>query len=392
MYLINKTNLVNLKGLDMDEKLVKERLARLNQWNRGEVASPFKMLLYPTNVCNLQCIFCNGTYHRRSKKFDYDSELTISDFERIVSEGLEMGVKQWWIQGAGEPMSVPRTTMRIAEMIKGSNNKTEGMIVTNGTLFKERDIERLVELGFDRIIFSIDAPDYETNDYLRGAKGAFDKSVGNIKLFKEFKTKNNAENPEIYINAVLTSKIWNKIDNFLSLCSENAVDKLVLNPLRLQGEVRESLENEFTENLALTKEQKIHISKNLPKFFEMSKKLGVELEINGIEEGYEPYEKEYNKIEKEPIVSNSLISSLCFEPFTTILIGPMGEVGCCCGDEYERSPLNIRGKSLKEVWNSDYLSSIRKKMIENISMRGCFSCGFQKMTETLRSEFEKFSN
>lgn len=382
----------------MEEYLVKERFERLDRWDKDETAPPFKVLLYPTNICNLKCVFCNGTFRRETGKYNYKPELTLNEWERIVFEGLDIGVRQWWIQGGGEPMCVGEKSMKISEIVKSSEMKTEGMMVTNGTLFRERDIEKLVQLRFDRVVFSIDAPDEKTNDYLRGVKGAFEKGIKNIELFKEYKQRVGSKKPEIYINSVLTSKIWNEIDSFLLLCAEKGVDKLVLNPLRVQGEVREAIENRTIENLALTQEQKNHISSKIPELVEKSKSLGIELEINGVEEVYEPYEKEYTEIVKGGEYSKKtkrgkgFISSLCFEPFLTILIGPLGEVGCCCGDEYEKSPLNIRKKSLKEVWHSEYLSKIRKNMIENMPMRGCFSCGFKTMTETLRSEFIGFSN
>jgi hypothetical protein len=242
----------------------------------------------------------------------------------------------------------------------------------------------------DEINFSMSAPMLKIDDSLRG-RNAFRRTMKSIKLFKEIKMKSGVRKPLLRINSILTSKTYKRIEIFLKLCTHYGVAELVLNPLRLQGEVMDEVKNgnENIKNLILSNEAKSEIRKKLPIFYRKAEEMGVKLDINGIEEGYVPdgnMEKTRKRRER------NFISSLCFEPFLTILIGPMGEIGCCCGFDYEHSSLNISGKSLKEIWKSEFFSNIREMMIDNSPIPGCFCCGFEKMSEQLRLEIKNSKN
>lgn len=364
------------------QELVKERINRLISWSSGKIAPPFKMLLYPTNKCNLRCIYCNNTYIRRTERYKNKVELSLKEWEGIVYEGLSKGIREWWIQGGGEPLMALKKVEMIVEMIKGHKEKNKCMITTNGTLFNERIIKKFVKLGLDEINFSISSPDREVDNFLRGRK-AFERSTRSIELFNRYKKKERSDKPLIRINSILTSKIYDRIEAFLLLCSNLGVNELVLNPLRLQAEVVEEIDkgNEQIKNLVLSNTMKKNVRRKLKKISKKGEELGVKLVVNGIDE-LRPLQKPKREIKKE-----GFTSSFCFEPFLTILIGPLGEVGCCCGYDYENSPVNIRNKTLNDIWTSKFFRDIRERMLKNLPMSNCSCCGFKEITERLREEF-----
>ena len=51
----------------------------------------------------------------------------------------------------------------------------EGILTTNGTLLNRELANTLLNIGWDEVHFSIDGPNAEIHDALRGRKGAFKK-------------------------------------------------------------------------------------------------------------------------------------------------------------------------------------------------------------------------
>lgn len=368
--------------------LVKEKIKRLKSWDSKGFAPPIKMLLYPTNRCNISCVYCNNTYIRKIGRFNFDEELSPEELESIIKEGLELGIREWCIQGGGEPL-MSKNLPKIIELIKSYHKKTLCLLVTNGTLFTEKVVKRFVELELDEINFSISSPVKKDDNELRGPD-SFDRSTRSLLLFKKYKKILGENKPFIRINSILSARTFNLIPEFLRFCKRFGVDELVLNPLRLQSEVKDELNrgNPVLKSLILTEKMKKHVRKNIPKYNEMSRKLGVKLQINGIDEL-----KEVKVANKKSSSSNknrkkSLLNAYCFEPFLTVLIGPNGEVGWCCGSEYESSPLNIRNSSLKDVWRSSFIENIRKRMLEHKPLKNCFYCGFRDISKRLEEEAE----
>ena len=70
----------------------------------------------------------------------------------IIDQGNKIGVKEWHICGGGEPLYFIEKAKSVMNKIK--ENGKHGEIITNGTMFTENMIKELVELGWDKIIFS----------------------------------------------------------------------------------------------------------------------------------------------------------------------------------------------------------------------------------------------
>jgi radical SAM protein with 4Fe4S-binding SPASM domain len=64
--------------------------------------------------------------------------------------------------------------------------------------------------------------------------------------------------------------------------------------------------------------------------------------------------------------------SFCMLPWTHLMIHPSGSVTPCC----ENSQLlgNVSTSSLKEIWNSDTLQTIRQSMLDGKAIESCNSC------------------
>jgi MoaA/NifB/PqqE/SkfB family radical SAM enzyme len=145
-------------------------ISRLIKWSKGEKAPPHKVLVYPTNKCNLKCPFC----FQRLNPYDVSKDLPKERWIEITRELCEMGVDIIQISGGGEPMMVPETTLKMMEIIKEYG--VTGRLVNNGTLWKEEYVKKVVEMNWDNVIFSVDGATPEVNDKSRGVKGSFSKN------------------------------------------------------------------------------------------------------------------------------------------------------------------------------------------------------------------------
>src|SRR4030095_8368452 len=103
-----------------------------------------------------------------------------------------------FLLGGGEPF-LHRDIMPFVEFIK-----EKGMycsINTNGT-YLPRDSRRLVDLGVDAIMVSVDGP-REIHDRIRGMNGSFQKIADGVKAVREARN-GNGRKPEIIVNTTIS--------------------------------------------------------------------------------------------------------------------------------------------------------------------------------------------
>lgn len=169
---INKTNIILKRG----KPLLALKLAKINMnallFNR---IPPFRQIeIQVTFDCNLRCIHCSAANFSPPEK-----RLTISDYKNIAEQCRQYSVPMVSFTG-GEPMVEPR----LEEIISLFDTKSTLIsCTTNGTLLTEERARRLKSLGLDSIVISLDGPDPESNDPIRG-KGTYKKVMESIKIGK----------------------------------------------------------------------------------------------------------------------------------------------------------------------------------------------------------------
>ena len=350
-----------------------EVVERLVEWKERGEGRPFLLEIWPTNRCNLKCKMC-GTWASRRRlekngvKYDPKEEIKneVSD-ERLVElidEAKELGVYEVLITGGGEPFLRKELTLKLMERIKAYG--LSGNLNTNGTLFSRLDIKRIVEIGWDKIMFSIDAPDAKIHDFIRGVNGTFKKVKKSLMEFKKVKNKLKVSKPQIVFNTVLTKFIVDRIDKMIKFASKVGCEDITFIPLIIY--------DRSMERIDLSKEDKIRFQKKIGKFIEISKKLNVN---TNLEKLFLPAKRMNEIILREMKNSpNTLIYSPCFEPFLHFLVKANGEATCCC--MLENSPENIKLKSMKEIWIGGFFNQLRKDFINKRIRKECKFCVFSQ--------------
>ncbi len=374
----------------MHKEIKKETIKRLVKWARGEPQPPIRIDLEPTLSCNLKCKFCWQRSEERLKQCNYSNPLTEKRILEIVDEAAELGVLEWQIAGGWEPMVKPKFCMELMSRIKKYN--MYGCLTTNGTLFQKEDIKRLVEIGWNQILFSLEGPDTKTHDHLTGLKGSFDRIVEAMNLFKEWKQRLRVKRPVYSFHTVLTNKNYNHLENMIKWGYKLGTCGVCFEPLNVWSEEGVKLK--------LDEEQTREFQNSIPSALILAKRLNVPTNLESL--------KEVNLIKKDNMATvtkyaivkfgkkterRPLLTVACFNPWLNLEIRISGHVVPCRLCDTHKYVSKIHKKSLKDIWYGAYFNRIRKKVIENELPRYCKTCasGIVMDFRKLRSEINNKS-
>ena len=258
-----------------------------------------------TNHCNLNCLMCSRQFMTR--KEGYMSE---EIFKRIIDtcqkHNTAIRLIRW-----GEPFLHPN----ILEWCKYV--KSKGLllhITTNGVLLTEKDLEKILKIGIDSIIFSLQGTDQEGYEYMRDNR-KYQKLVNTIS--KLLRMRKDGDKPFIHISTTVTDESQEEIDEF----------------------------TEFWENTIGV--DSVGVGKtNLSRFEEDN--------MIGVDTG----KKEYIP---------------CNEVFTKLSVDWDGKITACCGDYDNLLTIGHVDDGIEEVWNGKRLECIRH-ILDNMDHRMLTLC------------------
>jgi MoaA/NifB/PqqE/SkfB family radical SAM enzyme len=132
-------------------------------------------------LCNLTCGHCFISCRPDNHRFGF---LSLETVRRFLEESVEIGVKEYYFTG-GEPFLHPQMVQILEETLRLG----PATVLTNGTVFRKPLVARLAELSAEsryslELRVSIDGPDPETNDPIRG-QGTFEAALRGVRLLAE---------------------------------------------------------------------------------------------------------------------------------------------------------------------------------------------------------------
>jgi radical SAM protein with 4Fe4S-binding SPASM domain len=356
-----------------------EKIKRLITWAKDKKAFPLSIELSPTLKCNLNCLFC-----WRQENNDIDSEeLTFEKYKEILKEASEMDVKEVRVIGGGEPL-FRKDTFGIMKEIK--SRRMFGYICTNGTLFNERMIKELIQIGFDHVKISLHGSNANIHDFLVDVKGAFEKSLKNIALFNKWKRKLKKEKPFIEIGTVLVRENYRDIPNIINLAHTSNVQYFFIEPVTVYSKIGEKLKLKKEE---LKEFERIAIeSKKIANGFGIRNNLSDFIDSKFVEKTGRMEEILKGSIGNK---RSKFLSLPCYEPWLRMGIRADGIV-CPCGFFDEQSNENVKEKSLKEIWFGEYFNLRRRQILNGKLPEHCKKCCVTLVVENklIRNELEKF--
>ncbi len=130
---------------------------------------------YLTEGCNLNCRHCWISPHFQKAGQSFPA-LDFGLFCHIIEQGMEMGVRRVKLTG-GEPLLHPE----IGKIIGFLNKKEIALAIeTNGLLCDKDTVSLIAENPRSFVSVSLDSPQRDLHEWIRGVKGSFDNTLRGI--------------------------------------------------------------------------------------------------------------------------------------------------------------------------------------------------------------------
>lgn len=283
-----------------------------------------------TTQCNFRCLHCYCNAGEKDKE-----ELKFGEIKDLILQVKEIGIHELDLVG-GEPFMHPR----IIDIIAFCQNVGQKILInTNGSLITEDLAKDLKKLSPKlKIGVSLEGPDPETNDFVRG-KGSFRKAMRGIEILLNYDFS-------VTILNIINKRNWLKFEELVKLVKDIGIKNIYVDrfiPVG-RGEI-------------------------FSKYLDMGDHEWVEA-IKYVQEVIRKYKKEINFY-----IEESISGEICSAGISHISILANGYVVPCghfrFNNEYHLG--NVREKTLKEI-----LNSIRARKIFK-APNSCKDCDLTKL-------------
>jgi len=162
-----------------------------------DFTKPINFFGFVNERCNVKCRYC--AYWRLDH---YQKEMSIEEWQRALLSVRDF-VGRFSINfSGGEPFIKPGFLDLLA-WCHGAGIRSG--VTTNGSALSRRNVQKLVAAKPLNVNISVDAPDAETHDYLRGFPGLFDRLCQGIGFLRQEQESRNVRFP-IMIKPTITAR------------------------------------------------------------------------------------------------------------------------------------------------------------------------------------------
>lgn len=332
-YSIHTLNLKKIKNFIIacvEEEQIKTRLK----------SKPYRVIIEPTNACNLGCQLCPTGLNASDRK---KGIMKLEKFKKIIDE-----VKEYCIEIHLYNWGEPTLNKHLVEMLKYTKaNNLWSRISTNLSLdFKENYLEELLKSGLSLIHVDVDGLDQDVYEKYR-KKGNFDLVVKNLKKITKIKNDFNLKEPILELAMLSMRQNEHQHDDFFKFGKEFDPDEIKVEKIQHNP-------NMDTKWLPTNKDH-----------------------IYSTYEGGNAPSRSAKDYETKP----------CHWPWSGIVINWDGGVNpCCIIDDPKSDFSNINNETISNIWNSENYVSSRsefgdKKEIKNNTI--CNVCKNQTHSKKL---------
>ncbi|HOQ31081.1 MAG TPA: radical SAM protein [Candidatus Hydrogenedens sp.] len=339
----------------------------------------YEIVFFLTNRCNQRCLTC---WQWEEDFKTIEKELSDEMWMKLLQESIAMEARHLYIVGGGEPMVRGNLVIKLAEFAK-----QRGMFCvlhTNGTLFKKEQMDKLISLKWDQIIFSIDGPNPEINNFIRG-EGTFEKAFQNLMYISQ---NRNHLIPDLGINVTITNKNYLYLKEMVDLAVETGcggIHATLVQPFNKQAEqfVLEKEEVERCKEILISAKAKAEIA-------------GLYHTFDSVLESFENVNNGQNKDDDKNDLKNGrnnndrFVETYCFEPVLSMTISADGKVSPCCMFWNKDNP-SVHDYSLSEIWKGPFFNTIREQLQKKEAIPDiCINCPSQlrQRSENIRKELK----
>lgn len=291
-----------------------------------QLSAPVNISVEPTSLCNLACPECptgNGTLTRRK------GDISWSLFKKVIDQS-KVYLFTCTLYFQGEPLINPR----IFDMINYVHSKNVYTIIsTNAQFLSQKNCEKLIISGLNRLIISLDGIDQESYaKYRRG--GAYQKTIDGINTFMATRKKLKKHTPVVILQFLVFSHNQHQIPQVRKLHKKLKTDKLWIKAPQISN---------FSKNASLLPD--------IPK--------------------YNRYVLHNNQYQLKGHIKNR-----CWRSWQNPVVTADGDLLPCCFDKNAQNTYgNITHSTMQKTWTSSRASAFKQQILKNRkAMNICRNC------------------
>ncbi len=343
---------------------------------------PTKVYLEITTDCNLDCGMCV-----RHSWEEPGGSMDAGTFARVLAQIREMpSIRTVNFSGFGEPSEHPQF-FDFLEQVKDAGLAAE--VITNGLNLDEPVARRMVDLGLDKLIVSLDEPRPSDNRFFHEVEypntgspqsGAGTSVHGSLRGLYQMKLFEERTLPEVCIEFVATKRNIHQLPLLWRMGRELGFSSiLVTNLVPYTAEMADEILYDHWTTAVASTEQSIWMPEvDLPRLdlrgpampvFEELATTGGRLMVNG-----------------QNVVGGGMYCRFVNEGF--LAITPGGDVAPCLPllhtytyyfrNRRRRSEThrvgNVNRRTLQEIWDDPQYAAFRRRVID-FSFSPCIDCG-----------------
>ncbi len=322
----------------------------------GRALPPLFLFLELTYKCNLRCPYCYVYPDGKKPKRREPAELTAAEIGHIVDQ-----TPPWTLifLSGGEVL----IRGDFEEIIRRIAPRRLCHIYTNGTMISQADAEQWVALGVSSVAFSVDGPRV-VHDAIRG-RGTFASIMSAVEMLGRARKRKGRRFPLINLRTTITARNAGSLTDMFRVADEAGADYCtfqILNHTSRLGGV--NLQNDLESDLQPTP---------IPAF--PTRILADQLSRLRSESSSRTRVRILPDLPVPALVShyeNRLqpLNYFCVSPWTVMYVSPFGEVYPCLN----YSVGNLRGQSLREVWNCLRYRQFRLRLLRHGLFADCCGC------------------
>ena len=290
------------------------------------------ILLFVTNRCNLRCRMCGVWEHEAPKSTE---ELTTDEWKTVIASGAELGVFLCSFTG-GEVLLRPD----IFELTRYAADYGMSVhVCTNGTILNEAKVDELRDSGVGTVSISLESPDRQVHDNLRG-EGTFDRAVAGIRLLRE-----RAPDVQVGINTLICAENFRDMHKMIPFAESLGAHQIKFAPIHTNLQHKNKALEEFAD-LLFDEARIAELDAEVAKLTEAAAKTRLRTTSSMFLTGI-------TRLYTEPRRFR------CYAGYAACAINPTGMVTPCCDME---GSFSVRAQPLEAIWRSPEFHAMRKRV------------------------------
>lgn len=296
------------------------------------LTGPLRVQWDITFNCNSRCLTCR----RWSEKHSPDEELSTAEARSLLRQLAENDVLN--VSFAGNEPLLRHDIFELIACARELGLTTS--MNTNALLIDEQMAARICESGLDMVYLSLDGPNEEINDVIRGVKGAFRKTIRAAELM----THCQGKRPKVMVNTVANRRNLSGLVQTAESCRRLGFDGMLIQPLHYFQKQFESGDDlhfrpedmpELAGQLAVIKKDFKDFVPLMPEYFDR-----------------------FVTFYRHP---DELYRYRCLAAYAALDIRPNGDFAPCPAWDLRLGNFREVG-SFREFWHSDTVQDVRQRI------------------------------